>query len=314
MGYTAFIFAVAALLDFFILKWKNDDKREAETEAKAQEAARQRLAEERMKREAEIAKKKKAYEAELAERKAVFKKELERKQKEYENEIAGITSAQIVVESTPSEKLALSEIHFSNITKKSNRETLGNFVAVDVETTGLSVVSNEIVDIAAIRFKNFAPVEKFEALCYPKHGIQPEASRINGITSEMVEGKPHFRQIAKSLQSFIGSDNLVGHNLEFDLKFIEKNGVDITSENRKYFDTLALSKTVLKKNKYKRVHDRELDYWYDGEWLSGDVDDYKLTTICSYLGIQNPESHRAFSDALAAGKLFGWLTIEKTKL
>ena len=50
MGYTAFIFAVAALLAFFILKWKNDDKREAETEAKAQEAARQRLAEERMKR------------------------------------------------------------------------------------------------------------------------------------------------------------------------------------------------------------------------------------------------------------------------
>ena len=60
MGYTAFIFAVAALLAFFILKWKNDDKREAETEAKAQEAARQRLAEERMKREAEIAKKKKS--------------------------------------------------------------------------------------------------------------------------------------------------------------------------------------------------------------------------------------------------------------
>ena len=65
MGYTAFIFAVAALLAFFILKWKNDDKREAETEAKAQEAARQRLAEERMKREAEIAKKKKAYEADV---------------------------------------------------------------------------------------------------------------------------------------------------------------------------------------------------------------------------------------------------------
>lgn len=67
----------------------------------------------------------------------------------------------------------------------------------------------------------------------------------------MVEGKPLFGQIVHSLQSFIGTDNIVGHNLEFDLKFIIKNGFDVYACNRKYYDTLEIAQKTLKKVKEK---------------------------------------------------------------
>lgn len=289
---------------FLCFKWFGDDRAEelkekkaADEKAKAEEEQKRRA-----KAQAEAEAKRRAEEQEREERRRRDEDRLRQKIEAYEREIAGIEAVQIVEGNTLSERLPFSEIVFSNITKKTNIDSIKDFVVVDVETTGLSAVSNEIVDVAAIRFRNFVPVEKFETLCFPKHGIQPEAARVNGITSEMVEGKPHFRAIAKNLQDFIGNDNLVGHNLKFDLRFIEKNGVDITAEKRKYFDTLELSKTVLKKNRYKN----------DGEWISGDVDDYKLSTICFALGIMNRESHRAFGDALAAGKLFEKIAVAKT--
>lgn len=196
----------------------------------------------------------------------------------------------------------VSNIPFSNITKKTYLDKVGNFVAFDIETTGLSVSKNEIIEISAVRFRDFKPVEAFSTLCSPKKGLCDEAAKINGISEDMVEGKPTFGQIANSFQDFIGSDNLIAHNLDFDLRFIVKYGVDVLANNRKFYDTLEIAQRTLKKVKGK--WDKEFGCYMDD--LDGDYDvlNYKLETLCEYYGIALSGAHRALADCMATGMLF----------
>lgn len=185
------------------------------------------------------------------------------------------------VAEVPAKRGVIADHTFSRITMKTHRSAVSNFVVIDVETTGLKVSDSEIVEVAAVRFADFEPVERFETLCAPRRVIKPEAAAVNGITEEMVAGQPTFQQIAGSLQDFIGDSNVVGHNLGFDLKFLESYGVDFGDGKRKYFDTLALSRTA---------------------WPY--AVNYKLQTLCRGLDITNAAGHRSLGDALATGLLF----------
>lgn len=297
------IFVVLSLRQKAAANKKAQEEAEAKRKAKEEHLQREKQREEeRQKREAERAE----YQKELDEQ---MKRKAAKKAAAEEAEAALIRSlpaAEISVAEVPAEKLGvrvLNEINSSNITARTNREKLGNFVALDVETTGLSVQQAEIIDVAAVRFEDFEPVEVFSTLCFPKKGINPEAAKINGIHEDDVAGKPMFQQIAASLQDFIGKENLVGHNLFIDLKFITKYGVDVISQKRKYYDTLEISQRTVQKYKYKKTYDRELDF-YDSEWVGGDVENYKLGTLCEFYKIPMPSSHRALGDAVAAGRLF----------
>lgn len=200
-----------------------------------------------------------------------------------------LPEAEILISEAPAPELPPAEISYSTITKRTPRDKLGNFVVIDTETTGLSIRAS-IVEIAAIRFRGFRPVEKFTTLCHPKGKISEDASKINGITEEMVAGKPPFSCIAAGLQAFIGKDDIVGHNLPFDMKFITKYGVDTTLSKRKYYDTLEIAKHTLKK-------------WREGSEAYYDVFDYKLSTLCDYYHIPFFGAHRALADCYATGML-----------
>lgn len=112
-----------------------------------------------------------------------------------------------------------------------------------------------------------------------------------GVTAdEMVEEAPSIASVIRDFDSFIGSDNLVGHNLPFDLGFLDYAGSDYFSVKRKYYDTLNLAKL-----------------------LNLSVRDNKLTTLCEHFYIRdNSSAHRSASDALAAGLLFKKLVDLKT--
>ena len=202
-----------------------------------------------------------------------------------------------------------SQIKFSNITAKTNREKLSDFVVVDVETTGLKTSSDEITNVAAIRFRGWQPVEKFVCLCSTKRSIPDEVIQLNGITNEMLEGSPRFGAIAGQLTEFIGTDNIVGHNLEFDLKFLLRGGVDFLAKSRKYYDTLTIAQHTLKKPKMK--WDKELAF-YDVDYEKDfDVLDHKLVSLCNYYGIVYLDAHRAENDALVTGLLLNCLADDK---
>lgn len=145
-----------------------------------------------------------------------------------------------------------------------------------------------------MRFRDFEPVEQFHSFVNPEEPIPEAATSIHGITDEMVKDAPAFGQIADSLVSFIGKDNLVGHNLAFDLKFIVASGADITQKKRRYYDTLAIAKSKFRRERY------------DGRDILNPnaVMNFKLGTLCGHMGVMYVEAHRSQIDCLVTGFLF----------
>lgn len=166
------------------------------------------------------------------------------------------------------------------LTKRTSVKRICNFVAIDVETTGLKTSGNDIIEISAVKFENYIPISIFTTLLKPRKPIPPEASAVNGITDAMVENSPRFAQIKMALQNFIGGYSIVAHNAAFDIKFLFVSGLDFP-ENQVIFDTLELSRRHIK-----------------------DLDNYRLATVCADSCIYFDGAHRASADALATGLLF----------
>jgi len=281
-------------------------KEKAQTAQREKELQDQKKLQMEKQREAELKLQEESKQA--AERRRIAEEESRKKREEkfaaYDKMVSAIQEYPAVISDTKASKKAISFINnltFSSITKRTDMSKLGDFVALDTETTGLKCVSDEIIDIAAIRFRNFQPVAKFSMLLASGKPIPPDVSSVNHITDEMVAGCPCFQQVAASLVEFIGDDNIVGHNLPFDLKFIVHYGADVTVRSRKYYDTLAISQKTVKRAKQK--WDKELEEYVEDEDSDG-ISNYKLETLCSYFGILNMSAHRAEGDALATGMLF----------
>ncbi len=222
----------------------------------------------------------------------------------YNAMVAAIRPVPVVAAEEKAKKMTISFLNsltYSTLTVRSNMEQLSNYVVIDTETTGLKCTSDEIIEVAAIRFRGFEPVEKFVTLSAPSKPIPEQITEINHITDEMVAGKPCFQQIAASLVEFIGEDNIVGHNLPFDLKFIVHYGANVTERKRKYYDTLAIAQKTIKKVRMK--WDKEYEEYVE-DFNSTGISDYKLKTLCFYLGLPYQGAHRAEADALATGLLF----------
>lgn len=286
------------------------DKR-AEVAQAERDARLQRMKEERERQKREEQERKELAQKERKKQKQEIMEKENAFAEKYNKIVSNLEYIAPSVSSKPAKKrplYLLDDITYSTIGKRSTKKSLADFVAVDVETTGLAPSNSEIVEIAAVRFRDFTPISCFTSLLFPKKGIDKEAQEINGITSEMVEGKPTFPQIADSFIDFIGNDTLIGHNLEFDLGFIVKHGADVTEEKRKYHDTLKIAKKLIKKK--RTVWDSDLEDFVPDFFDEG-IDDYGLDTLCHWYGIFFPFQHRAVTDALATGFLFEKLYEEK---
>jgi len=96
-------------------------------------------------------------------------------------------------------------------------------VLFDTETTGLDPLTGDrVIEIAAIELFNDLPTgNQFYALLNPERDIPTESTRVHGITSAHVEGKPKFAAIADQMLEFFGDAPLVAHNAPFDFGFID---------------------------------------------------------------------------------------------
>lgn len=236
---------------------------------------------------------------------------------EFQNRIKNLNTFEITLTDAKHKILSVLDLEenvkYTSITPKTSFDRIGSFVVVDIETTGLSCSNSKIVEVGAIKFEDWAPVEKFHTLINPGKHIPDDATKVNNITDEMVANSPTFVEIIDSLDSFVGKSNIVGHNLAFDLKFLYHFGYDFTSCKRKYYDTLEIAQRTLKKPRMK--WDKEWEEYTINDNYDYDVENYKLTTLCDYYKIiDDTFAHRALSDAFATGLLFMNLVKDKTKL
>ena len=216
-------------------------------------------------------------------------------------ELNSIPKAEISISGEKRKKNSLAELDeftFSKITKATKIEKLFPLVVVDVETTGLNKRNCDIIEFSAIKYESNLnePTSCISTLVNINKPIPEEITKLTGITGDMISDKPYFYEIANSIQDYIKGCNLVGHNLEFDLKFLYVNGIEL-NEKRRLFDTLEIAKTTLK-----------VEYKHPNNW---DVWDYKLDTLCDYYNINRNSAHRSLSDCLATAKLFSEFIDEK---
>lgn len=210
----------------------------------------------------------------------------------------------------PKASASMPDIHFYNVTRRTNLDKLFPLVVIDTETTGLKPRSNEIIEISAIRYESgFKPVSCFSTLLRSRNPIPPQASTVNNITDDMVKDKPYFSQIADAFSEYISGCTIVGHNLGFDLKFLNHAGAQLP-DKVKYIDTLDLAKHTLTSRRSKRW---DSDFEDSSDDFDYDVEDYKLGTLCFYYGIVPHNAHRSLSDCLATGMVLECLIEDKTK-
>lgn len=104
------------------------------------------------------------------------------------------------------------------------------YVILKVDTAGLSPDVADIVHISAIRVEDDKEIE-FNEYVNPGYHIPEESSKISGIYDKDVYGRPYFRDIKDKLLEFIGDFPVIGHNLSFDLAFLNKH-LDVPLSNK----------------------------------------------------------------------------------
>lgn len=144
-------------------------------------------------------------------------------------------------------------------------------VAIDIETTGLDPQKDAIIEIAAIRFNGHRVEAEWSKLINPGRPIPRIITQLTGITDEMVRNAPPLNAVIQELSDFVGNDPVLGHNIRFDLSFLQKH--KILKFNR-VVDTYELAAIALPGNSR-----------------------YNLGTLGLTLGIMIPNSHRAPDDA-----------------
>lgn len=110
----------------------------------------------------------------------------------------------------------------------------GRFVAVDVETTGLSAKRGDrIIEIGAVAVEGMNLCEEFHCLINVKERIHWAAQQVHGITEEMLIGKPLAEAVMPEFMKFIADSALVAHNARFDMGFINNEllrlGMELTN-------------------------------------------------------------------------------------
>ncbi len=157
------------------------------------------------------------------------------------------------------------------------------FIAIDVETTGLDRLQDDIIELGAIKYINGRSVEEQQLLFHPRNPVPDEIIRLTGITNEMVNDAPSYAECHEEVKSFLGNYPLVAHNIEFDygmLKAHYRRSGDNAPENPLY-DTLVLARTFV--------------YW---------LVDHKLSSIADAFGHKCEDTHRALADARMVGSIF----------
>ena len=165
-----------------------------------------------------------------------------------------------------------------------------SFVAFDLETTGFSSRIDSIVEIGAIKVVDGQVVESkdftFQELVRPyKKRISEEARAVHHISDEDVKDAREMWDVTHDFLEFVGDNILVGYNsMRFDSKVLRRAGRyshDVIKNQ--HFDVL----------KYAERFKEKLG-----------VEDAKLETVSKALGIENPNAHRALSDAITTAKVF----------
>ncbi len=168
-------------------------------------------------------------------------------------------------------------------------------VVIDTETTGLTS-SDEICEIAAVRFERGQIVAEYSTLVKPTCPIHPATTKIHGITERMVANSPCIEEAAAGIWKVARDAIPCAFNAPFDRRFLHAK---VQGDDCPAFDPLHPWLDV-----YVVVSSPNVDKWEKGPGR------LKLGACCTRHGVDHQSAHRARGDAVATGQLF-WRLHEK---
>lgn len=158
------------------------------------------------------------------------------------------------------------------------------YAVIDVETTGFKPEEGHVViEVAAQKIGPAGVVGQYHALVMPDRPVPPEVAAFNGITQELLarEGTP-ASEAFPLLLTFLGSSVLIGHNVPFDIGFLNSDlkRLGLTPLVNQTLDTLELSRRYLI------------------------IPSYSLESVARYLKVPQPVAHRAMADVDTTRQVF----------
>ncbi len=159
---------------------------------------------------------------------------------------------------------------------------LKNYVAIDLEMTGLNAKRDSILEIGAVRVENKKAEAEYQAIIHPHMELSEEVIRLTGITNEMAAAGRELDEVFPEIMEFCKESVLLGHNVIFDYGFLKQAAKNRNTEfERQGMDTLKIARKLLAPDIKKT-----------------------LQMLCDRYAIRREHRHRALDDAHAARELY----------
>ena len=152
------------------------------------------------------------------------------------------------------------------------------YVALDLETTGLDSARDTIIEVGAVKFQGDETLDSFQTFINPGRPIPEFIQRLTGISPQQVRRAPPFSAVAADLEAFLGPYPIIGHNISFDLRFLETHGLPLGNPS---YDTWDLASMFLPRSP-----------------------EYSLVYLSRALEVKHTDPHRALGDAKATQGVF----------
>lgn len=153
-----------------------------------------------------------------------------------------------------------------------------NYVVLDLATTGLDPVFDDIIEVGVVKVVNNKPTSYYKHLIRPRVPVTEEITKLTNISFSMVKKKPYIEKVTDEITNFIGDLPIVCHNADFVMKFLYTN-----------------SSTVM--------HNKSIDTLYFAKLYVRGMNSYKLSTLTNALCLEKSDYHRSLNDCFVIHKL-----------
>ncbi|MFS8650502.1 MAG: PolC-type DNA polymerase III [Caldibacillus sp.] len=157
------------------------------------------------------------------------------------------------------------------------------YVVFDVETTGLSAVYDQVIEVGAVKIKNGQIIDRFQSFANPHQKLSAFTIELTGITDEMVANAPDPEVVINQFREWTGDAILVAHNASFDIGFLNA-----------YYRKLG----------YGNVENPVIDTLELARFLYPELKNHRLNTLAKKFNVELENHHRADEDSEATGYLF----------
>lgn len=152
------------------------------------------------------------------------------------------------------------------------------YCSLDIETSDFDPANGEILEIGMVFFElqetGIKILSEWESVFKPSREVSPRILALTGLTVEELEEAPQFRDSFEEIQKLVEDCIIVGHNISFDIKFLEGFGIKFSG---KQLDTLDLAQMFLPTHS-----------------------SYNLEALMGLLKVEHKDAHRALADAKAS--------------